>query len=61
MPGAKCAFPDSGVTRREQFSSLAIFKYRREQENFTRKWRKRHPRSFAKESIVEWMLLLEKG
>ena len=34
MPGAKCAFPDCGVTRREQFSSLP----KRTGEFYT-KWR----------------------
>ena len=40
MPGAKCAFPDCGVTRREQFSSLAIFQVPKRTGEFYTKWRK---------------------
>ena len=40
MPGAKCAFPDCGMTRREQFSSLAIFQVPKRTREFYTKWRK---------------------
>ena len=40
MPGAKCAFPHCGVTRREPFSSLAIFQVPKRTGEFYTKWRK---------------------
>ena len=40
MPGANCAFPDCGVTRREKFASLAIFQVPNRTGDFYTKWRK---------------------
>ena len=40
MPGADCAFPNCGVTRREKFASLAIFQVPNRTGEFYRKWRK---------------------
>ena len=39
MPGANCAFPDCGVTRREKFTSLAIFQVPKRTGEFYTKWR----------------------
>ena len=40
MPGANCAFPDCGTTRRESFAGVAIFQVPNRNTEFYLQWRK---------------------